>query len=536
MAAATIHVDGEAVEAPEGANLLTTLLAAGRWLPHPCFHPALSAPASCRLCVTALDGPRGRELITACNREVHPEMSLSLEAPEVAEARRHLLDDLLWRHPADCAVCERSGECELQEAVGASGGGRTPPEADREPERLLLGPRLVLDRRRCILCTRCVRFCEEIGGGPALAVEGGGPGARISPCAGEESAGPMTGNLLDLCPAGALGDPGEREAPPPWRLRGVSSVCSGCASGCATRVDVDAGRVWRVKPRPEGPGGGWWLCDRGRYGWQEEGDRLPAPRREGRETGWDTALAGVAEEMEQAPKAAVILSPYLTNEETFLLIQLARRWRAELYLWEEEAPEGDRVFPGGFTIRASRGPNAAGARAIARAAGCRLLPAGELGVGVDVVYAVGGSLCGEGPPPVPSRETRRIAHDVTPSALVDGAAIALAGSSAWTEKEGTFVDARGRIRRVRAAVEPPGEARSDLWILSALWHGGPNRDSADQVFARLARTLGEPFARFDYAARDESDRASGDAAFGGGWSSWLQRQGLVPVGNRGASP
>ena len=145
-----------------------------------------------------------------------------------------------------------------------------------------------------------------------------------------------------------------------------------------------------------------------------------------------------------------------------------------------------------------------------------------------MVYAVGGSLCGEGPGPLPGPETRLIAHDLTPSPLVDGAAIALAGGSAWTEKEGTFVDGLGRVRRVRSAVEPPGDARPDLWILSALWHGGPNRDSADQVFARLARTRCRPFAGLDYRTLDDDDHPTSGAAFGGGWSSWLQRRGLVP--------
>lgn len=536
MAAVTIRVDGREVEAQEGANLLTTLLSAGRWLPHPCFHPALSAPASCRLCVASLEGPGGPELITPCNHAVREGMSLSVDSPEAEEARELLLDDLMQRHPADCAVCERSGECELQEAVSAGGGGSTPPAAERGGERLLLGPRVLLDRRRCILCTRCVRFGEEVAGSPALAVEGSGTGARIAACAGGETAGPMSGNLLDLCPAGALSDPGERSAPPPWRLRGVSSVCAGCASGCATRVDVHAGRVWRVKPRPEGPDGGFWLCDHGRYGWRPEGERLLAPRRDGAETGWDTALAGVAEEMEQARRAAVILSPYLTNEETFLLCQLARRWKAALYLWEEEAPEGDLPFPGGFTIRSSRGPNAAGARAVAGATGSRLHPAADLGADVDVVYLVGGSLSGEGPTPLLFAGTRVIVQDVTSSPLTDGAVVTLAGGSAWTEKEGTFVDALGRVRRVRSAVEPPGEARPDLWILSALWHGGPNRDSADQVFSRLARTRCEPFARLDYGLLDESAGPAGSIAFGGGWSNWLQQRGLVPVEARRDSP
>ena len=534
MAAVTIRVDGCDIEAPEGANLLTTLLSAGRWLPHPCFHPALSAPASCRLCVVSLEAPGGPELITTCNRSVGAGMSLSVDGPEAAEARERVLDDLLLRHPADCAVCERAGECELQEAVAAAGGGGTPPAA-ASGERLLLGPRLLLDRGRCILCTRCVRFGEEVAGSPALAVEGRGAGARIAACAGGEAAGPMSGNLLDLCPAGALSDPGEGSAPPPWRLRGVASVCAGCASGCATRVDVHAGRVWRVKPRPEGPDGGWWLCDRGRYGWRFEGERLRAPRRGRGETGWDTALAGAAEEMEQARQAAVVLSPYLTNEETLLLIELARRWRASLYLWEEDAPEGDRAFPGGFTVRASRGPNAAGVRAVARGLGSRLLAAADLGADVDAAYVVGGSSCGEGPPPVLFGEARVIAHDVTPSALADRAVITLAGASAWTEKEGTFVDALGRVRRVRAAVEPPGDARRDLWILSALWHGGPNRDSAERLFSRLARTLGEPFAGLDEGPRDESAGPAGDMVFGGGWSSWLQQRGLVPVRGRGES-
>ena len=533
MATIRIQVDGQPVDVPEGGNLLRALLAAGHAMPHPCYHPSLSSPASCRLCVAAIDGPDGRELVTTCNRTVQDGMVVHVDVPEVAAARAGLVDDLLLRHPPACAVCERAGECELQEAVHVCGRGHTPTVRETATERLLLGPRLVLDRQRCILCTRCVRFAE-ISGDPDLAVERTTAGARIAP-GGNDISGPLTGNLVDLCPAGALSEPDARFAPPPWQLTGVASVCAGCASGCPTRADVHAGRVWRVKPRPvdEADGmRGLWLCDHGRYGWATDVERLLAPRCAGVEAGWDAALAAVAEAMERAAHAAVLLSPYLSNEETFLLTQLAQRWEAALFLWEAEDPDTAQRFPGGFAIAASRGPNAAGVRAVVAAVGQPLAGLEQLRDGLrgdlDALYAMGGSLHGETPVLEVPGDTFLVSHDVCASASAP-ADVELAGGSAWTEKEGTFVDGAGRLQRVRAAVAPPDAARADLWILAALWHGGPNRESAAEVVDRLAATGAAPFAGLDYGALDAASAPDVGVAFGGGWASWLQRQGLVAV-------
>lgn len=536
MATVRIHIDDEPIDVEAGTNLLIALLDAGHALPHPCFHPALSAPASCRLCLVALEGPDSTQLITACNRNVDDGQRLSLRDPQLMSARSGLVDDILLRHPAECAVCERAGECEVQEAVAAHGDGTTRATLVGSGERVQLGPRLVLDRSRCILCTRCVRFEAEVSGSAGLAVSGAGADAVIDTCGAGPVEHELTGNLLDLCPAGALSEPGERFRPPAWQMTGVSSVCPGCASGCATRIDVADGRVQRVKPRADGVDAqGYWLCDTGRYGWHTEHERLTTPQLRGEAVEWDAALAEVAEQMELAVDAAVLLSPYLSNEEAFLLANLARRWKADLFLWQTYEAGGDRTFPSGFTIRAQRGPNVAGVIAVADAVG---LPLGDtaalttrLAAGdVDALYALGGSLHGEGPELGVVDDVFFARQDVLATPGTRDADVVMAGASAWTEKDGTFVDGLGRLQRVRAAVAPPGEARPDFWILAALWHGGPNRDSPDQAFSRLARSTSDgPFSRTDYGVLESRSSPAAGVAFGGGWTSHLQRRGLIPV-------
>ena len=536
MTTVRIHIDGEGVEVEAGTNLLMALLDAGHAVPHPCFHPSLSAPASCRMCLAAEEGPDGLRLITTCNRTVLEGQRLSLQDPQVAAARSGVIDDLLLRHPASCAICERAGECEIQEAVFVHGDGTTRATLPALLEKVELGPRLGLDRGRCILCTRCVRFEAEVSGTNGLAVSGSGGDVVIDTCGAGALDHDMSGNLLDLCPAGALSEPGERFGPPAWRMTGISSTCPGCASGCATRIDIADGRVQRVKPRADGDGAqGYWLCDTGRWGWQNGSERLLAPQLQGSVVEWDAVLAEVAEHMEQARRGAVLLSPYLSNEEAFLLGHLAMRWQADLFLWQATAPEGDRIFPSGFTISAERGPNRAGVTAVAAAlelplgSGAEL--SGRLAAGdVDALFAVGGSLHEEAPDVTVAAEGFLAVQDVQSPDWVRTADVVLASSSAWTEKEGTFVDGTGRVQRVRAAVQPPGEARPDFWILAALWHGGPNRDSPDQAFSRLARGASHgPFAHLDYGVLESRNRPAEGVAYGGGWTSHLQRRGLIRV-------
>ena len=536
MTTVRIHIDVEAVEVEAGTNLLMALLDAGHAVPHPCFHPSLSAPASCRMCLAAEEGPDGLRLITTCNRTVLEGQRLSLQAPQVAAARSGVIDDMLLRHPAACAICERAGECEIQEAVFVHGDGTTRATLPDTPEKVELGPRLVLDRGRCTLCTRCARFEAEVSGTHGLAVSGSGADAVIDTGGVGALDHDMSGNLLDLCPAGALSEPGERFGPPAWRMTGISSTCPGCASGCATRIDVADGSVQRVKPRADGNDAqGYWLCDTGRWGWQSGSDRLLAPQLHGSVVEWDAVFAEVAEQMEQASRGAVLLSPYLSNEEAFLLGHLAMRWEADLFLWQAEAAEGDRAFPSGFTIRADRGPNRAGVTAVVAALDLQLGSGDELSERIasaeaDALFAVGGSLHGEAPKLTVSDELFLAVQDVQSPDWVRTADVVLASSSAWTEKEGTFVDGTGRVQRVRAAVQPPDEARPDFWILAALWHGGPNRDSPDQAFSRLARGASSgPFVHLDYGILESRNSPAEGVAFGGGWTSHLQRRGLIRV-------
>jgi NADH-quinone oxidoreductase subunit G len=540
MTDVTIHIDGEAHRVPAGTNLLQALLAAGRPVPHACYHPSLSAPASCRLCLVAELGEEGESrLVTACDRSVADGQRLSLEGERIEAARRHLVDDLLLRHPADCAVCERTGECDLQELVAAHGGASTGPRLPVERSaRVQLGPRLVLDRDRCTLCTRCVRFEAEVSGTHELALCGPAAEQHVAACGGGEVDHPLSGNHVELCPAGALTEPGERLRPKAWRMTGVSSTCPGCAAGCAVRVDVEGGRVQRLRSRGEARGAqDLWLCDHGRYGWQGDAERLREPTVDGEAVEWDMALAATAEGMERADHAAVLLGPYLTNEETFLLVDLAQRWEAQIYIWQATDESAARRFPGGFEIHAQRGPNVAGVAAVVQALGQDATDVAALAGGAgqhDAVYAVGGSLHGEEPELdltscgfVVTQEV--VTRKRSPGGWTGASTVRLAAANPWTEKEGTWIDAAGRLQRVRAAVDPPGQCRSDFWIAAALWHGGPNRDTPEHAFARLAAHGAAPFHGTDYSQLDAQSAPAQGVAYGGGWSSLLQRRGLVPV-------
>ncbi|MFH1569438.1 MAG: molybdopterin-dependent oxidoreductase [Gemmatimonadota bacterium] len=549
-------IDGEEAEVPEGTPVILAALGQGVFIPHLCYHPALSAPASCRLCVARVEVGGQSQLTTTCNRAVQEGMVVETRGREVREARAAALEFILARHPLECPVCERSGECELQDYArqyGRDRGRGGPPRY--LPERQELGSRLALDHGRCIRCTRCVRFVQEIGGVASLAVLGRGASTRIGLAGPESLDHPLSGNLLDLCPAGALVDPGEEPGPPPWHLRGIDTVCPGCASGCAARADVGEGRLRRLKPR-YCAGQPPWLCDEGRFGWQHvhHPDRLEEPGLRGQggldPAPWPEALGRASAIMAAARggSAAVVTEGWSTVEEVYLVAHLARQWRAAICLRPRLAPEGEQVFADGFSIAADRSPNSRGTAEVCQLVGVEM-------ISPDVMWAaIGGGrlrrlfwLGGDPARVLGPRELTGlgrldalVVQDILPSALTEVAEVVLPGA-AFAEKAGHFVDRHGRAASLPAAVSPPARAQHDWQILSELAAAGgwapeelpPSPEAALGRLCALPRPGGgTPLLQGLQPDPPTATRAAGSDAYGGGWSALLQRRGFLRVGGR----
>jgi len=493
-----------------------------------------------------------RELMTTCNLVVQDGMVVDTATPEVLEARRAALEFLLLRHPLDCPVCERAGECELQDHVGAHGRQHTRYDGDRAGEdRVTLGERISLERSRCIRCGRCVRFCQEITGTAELTVLNRSRNVQVGIMPGRQVNHAMSGNLVDLCPAGALVDGQLEPGPPAWALSGTDSICPGCARGCSIRIDVAEGRIRRLKPRVNMAVNEYWLCDEGRYGWDyvHSPQRLQRPAvREGtarRAGSWDEVLARSCQPLVTEEGIGILTGGHLTNEESYLLVRLATAgWKVEVAcLHSPRMAGGDIRFPSGFSISQDRSPNAAGIGQLASHAGLDLVGPEDLwravregrvhhvvvvGLGPDAELAekVAAKL---------ARVERIVVVAALSSPLTEVAHVVLPGCT-FAEKDGTFTNSDLRVQRVRPALAPPGEALPDWDILRRLVSlAGLDEAELTDPAATLAHlgqgAGGSCFAGVTYETLAGADpRArSGGAAYGGGWATLLQRGGFLPI-------
>jgi NADH-quinone oxidoreductase subunit G len=524
-----IEIDGRACDATPGESLLTTLHRHGIVVPALCHHPGLSCPATCRSCVVHVeDAQADRHVVTACNHSVSAGMVLHVEDEDSRQLRSRALAQLLQRHAMDCPTCEAAGECEFQEAVAGHGPQRQPHELQGATDRVQLGTRLIFDAGRCIQCGRCARFEHEVSGTQQLSMQGrGGDIDIVAATTGVDHA--MAGNLVDLCPAGALVDPESTFLPPTWTRRSVDTVCGGCGTGCAIRADIDGeGRVVSLRPRHDEQVNGWWMCDHGRY--ESDADHedrlaLPEPPSPDPETAWQVSIDRLKRRLMQ-PRSAVWLSPFLTLEEAFLLIEAAQGWRARLFQWAPPEAQ-EQSFPGGFKISACAAPNATGLQ--------RLLAGSNIQAGstTDLQMAIAEKqvgqllMCGGGPaggrPPLKRDGVVFVAaHDLTGATAAD----LLIPASHWLEKDGTFLNQTQQLRRVRPA-RRSASGHTDLELMLALTDRGDT--SAGQVFAELAERFtwleGNSYAQLDADARTQP---SGVAA-GGAWMDSLQRQRLLVI-------
>lgn len=327
----TLTIDGKEITVKEGTTVITAAEEAGIYIPRYCYHPGLSIAGSCRMCLVEVEGMP--KLQISCHMVAQDGMVVKTNTDWVKKARQAMLEFLLSDHPLDCPVCDQSGECDLQNFYMDYGlyNSRFLENKRKGKKATPIGPHVMLDQERCILCTRCVRFTEEITHTCELGVFDRGSHSVIDLVPGKILDNPYSGNVNDICPVGALTETDFRFQCRVWYLTEHDSICPGCSRGCNISIHYNkrrphkAGgrRVMRIKPRYHPEINKWWICDRGRFGYRFiDENRIEQPMAsengELRETSWNDAIeraSGLLAEASGGKGIGVIFSPAQTNEE-----------------------------------------------------------------------------------------------------------------------------------------------------------------------------------------------------------------------------
>jgi NADH-quinone oxidoreductase subunit G len=457
----TITVEGREVTVPEGTSIIEAAKRAGVMIPYYCYHPGLPVAGVCRMCLVEVE--KAPKLAPACATSVANGQVIHVHSEVAREARKGVLEMLLINHPLDCPICDQSGECELQDFTYAEG------RADsryREPKRFNpvedFGGDVLYVPNRCILCTRCVRFMDDVAHDPVLNVSERGDRAVIGVFPGAGLDNPWAGNVIDLCPVGALLSKDFLNKARAWELDRAASICPNCSQGCNAALEVRDNVVMRMEPRPNDEVNRYFLCDPGRldYRWLNRRDRITAPAVGGTPAEWETAVAAAADAL-AGRKLHVLASPRLPNEALFLLQRLLKARGGTGWFTVPTGPEAPLLGVPDLALRADRAPNGRGAelfgfqriddvpqRLAALGDGDALLVADEeLGgsTGAGSIVVVGTAL----------------------PAWAATAAVVLPTTN-MAEEEGTYTNLRGRVQRYLQAKAAPGAARPTFAVLSDL--------------------------------------------------------------------
>src|SRR5688572_28994609 len=366
----TITIDGVQARVPKAMRIIEAAETLGKGIAHYCYHPALSAPAMCRMCLVEVQGVP--KLQPACVSPVMEGNVILTESDKAREARQGTLEFYLVNHPLDCPVCDAAGECKLQDFVHAEGRkhGRA-LEAKRVLGQDDFGGDILYDGDRCIVCTRCVRFMREIAGNDALCVVQRGHRSIIDTFFETGVEGDIwAGNIVDICPVGALLSKDFLHKARAWDLDGSPSVCPNCSQGCNIRIDTRDNIVQRLKPRLNSAVNSYWMCDYGRhnYEWFQNQDRIEAPLvRDGDRlvaSGWQQAVLALVDRLKQigAANVTAVGSPMWSNEDNGLLARLATVLGGGSMVYR--SARGEEIVLPGFTKLARRRDLAANVRGL----------------------------------------------------------------------------------------------------------------------------------------------------------------------------
>ncbi len=456
----TLTIDGQQVTVAKGTNVLEAAKQVGVDISAFCYHPGLSIAACCRQCLVTVE--KTPKLQPSCQTTAGDGMVVRTADPQSTLARKQMLEFTLVNHPIDCPICDKAGECTLQKLYFEHDNADSRVDTPKVHKNKVvdIGPHIVLDQERCILCTRCIRVCDEVAGQHQLEMAYRGDHELLTTAPGQQLDNPYSLNTVDVCPVGALTAKDFRFTMRAWELNATPSVCNGCATGCNVEVHHQNERVWRLVPRENAQVNKYWMCDEGRFTYHDlRQDRLAAALVDGLPAGWDRALARAGELIGSVPppQLAVVLSAAHSNEENYALAKLAKAWRAGSVFVAARPRQPDRADD--ILRDADVNANRAGVTAIAAALGITAVDAAALETAlvdgsIKVVVALGDVL--------PVTEGRLADVDYIALAShergpVGKAKVALP-VAAWAETSGTVTNRTGRVQRMHGAVPAPGHA------------------------------------------------------------------------------
>jgi NADH-quinone oxidoreductase subunit G len=363
----TAVIDGKEVVVKPGTTVIEAAKSVGVEIPYYCYHKRLSIAANCRMCLVEMSNAPMNKLMPACQMTVAEGVTVKTDTPRVKDQQRAVLEFLLLNHPVDCSICDQAGECKLQDYYMKY--DRQPSRLDvpkvQKEKRVVLGPTVVLDRERCILCTRCVRFMREVAKQPQLGVAERGNESFIATFPGQPLDSKYAGNVVDICPVGALTSADFRFRGRVWFMSSARSICTGCARGCNTFLDYLNDTTYRYRPRENEAVNQEWMCDDGRTSFKY----VNAPRvlvaREGRgATGQVAARAVATARAAQALAAAgkagtlgVLLSPVASLEDLLAACKVAKEGLGATAVYAGGRADG---WQDDFLKRADQNPNRKG--------------------------------------------------------------------------------------------------------------------------------------------------------------------------------
>ena len=513
-----VQIDGTWHQFPKGTRVIEACAQVGVYVPRYCYHPKLSSPGNCRMCLIEMGMPRmgpdrkpelgadGKPVINwmprpqiCCAQDVAEGMGVRTNSPLAQECRKGVMEFLLINHPLDCPICDQAGECELQEFSVEYGNAdsRFLENKVKKPKAVQLGPRVTLDDERCILCSRCIRFCNEIAKDDVLGFVERGSHTVLTAHPGKRLENNYSLNTVDICPVGALTSTDFRFKMRVWFLKETKSICTNCATGCNTIIGSREDIVYRQTPRQNDHVNSCWMCDYGRLNFKylEAGNRLLEPQVLGgnklEPSDWKTALNQAALQLRQfyGANIAIVASGRMTNEELWLARKIADVLDVRYIDIVPRRGESD-----GILLSEYRNPNRVGARLILS---LDSEPGERLSQLVEAVKS--GEIrallvLGENPAKfgLDVEQLRNLPAFVVMDILSNAAnehATVLLPAAGFAEKRGSMINGKGRLQRLNRAIRPPGNARDDWEILRDLLQalGGSNGlYTIDDVFKQMS--------------------------------------------------
>jgi NADH-quinone oxidoreductase subunit G len=492
-----VEIDGVWHQFPKGTRVIEACSKAGKFVPHYCYHPKLSSPGNCRMCLIEMGMPKlgpdrkpetgqdGKPIINwiprpqiSCAQDIAEGMGVRTDSPLVRECRHGVMEFLLINHPLDCPICDQAGECQLQEfsVQYGTGGSRFLEEKVKKPKRVELGPRVTLDDERCILCSRCIRFMKEVAKDDVLGFASRGSHSYLTAHPGRKLDSNYSLNTVDICPVGALTNTDFRFKMRVWFLKETKSICTSCATGCNTIIGTRENVIYRQTPRENDSVNSAWMCDYGRlnFHYVNSPERLIKPRvrlGSGQEdASWASAIARAVDDLRRfkGDEIALIASGKMTNEELWLAKKLIEALDIKYHDIVPHVGESDDILLSSF-----RNPNLIGAHlfGVAQEEPGKLLPEIFQRVqtgSIKAVLALSEDLMNAG---LTTDDLEKlevfILVDILPNRTSAYATTLLPGYS-FAEKRGSMVNIKGRLQRLNRAVHGPGESRDDWEILRDL--------------------------------------------------------------------